>query len=95
MPPNLTLNLGARWLLPEVEFSQVLQAGVFQCIRLVVLVLLMTAISNFDGLCVSDNPRLGPPAGYGGLNHHDVYGNGGPNLIWKQGLLGEEGNFHK
>ena len=28
--------------------------------------------SNFDSTCVSDNLRLGPSAGYGGLNHHDV-----------------------
>ena len=27
--------------------------------------------SNFGGTCVSDNLRLGPSAGYGGLNHHD------------------------
>ena len=33
--------------------------------------------SNFGGTCVSDNFRLGPSAGYGGLNHHDVDGNGG------------------
>ena len=28
--------------------------------------------SNFGGTCVSDNLRLGPSAGYRGLNHHDV-----------------------
>ena len=28
--------------------------------------------SNFGGICVSDNIRLGPSAGDGGLNHHDV-----------------------
>ena len=28
--------------------------------------------SNFGGTCISDNLRLGPSAGYGGLNHHDV-----------------------
>ena len=33
--------------------------------------------SNFDGICVSDNPRLRPSADDGGLNHHDVNGNGG------------------
>ena len=33
--------------------------------------------SNFGGTCVSDNLRLGPSAGYGGLNRHDVNGNGG------------------
>ena len=36
--------------------------------------------SNFSGICVSDNLRLGPSAGYGGLNHHDVDGNGGPDI---------------
>ena len=36
--------------------------------------------SNFGGTCVSDNLRLGPSAGYGGLNHHDVDGNGGPDI---------------
>ena len=35
--------------------------------------------SNFGGTCVSDNLRLGS-AGYGGLNHHDVDGNGGPDI---------------
>ena len=36
--------------------------------------------SNFDGICVSDSLRLGLPAGYGGLNHHDVDCNGGPDI---------------
>ena len=36
--------------------------------------------SNFDGMCVSDNLRLGPSAGDGGLNYHDVDGNGGPDI---------------
>ena len=36
--------------------------------------------SNFDGTCVSDNLRLGSSASYGGLNHHDVDGNGGPDI---------------
>ena len=36
--------------------------------------------SNFNGNCVSDNLRLGPSVGYGGLNHHDVDGNGGPDI---------------
>ena len=37
--------------------------------------------SNFDGICISDNLRLGPSAGDGGLNHHDVDGsNGDPNI---------------
>ena len=36
--------------------------------------------SNFGGTCVSDNLRLGPSAVYGGLNHHDVGGNGGPDI---------------
>ena len=35
---------------------------------------------NFDGTCVSNNLRLGPSAGYGGLNHRDVDGNGGPDI---------------
>ena len=55
----------------------------------------VTIFSNFGGTCISDNLRLGPSAGYGCLNYHDVDGNGGPDighlvkLIWKQGLLGE------
>ena len=36
--------------------------------------------SNFDVICVSHNLRLGPPAGDGGLNYHDVDGNGGPGI---------------
>ena len=36
--------------------------------------------SNFGGTCVYDNLRLGPSAGYGGLNHHDVDSNGGPDI---------------
>ena len=32
--------------------------------------------SNFGGTCVSDDLRLGPSAGYEGLNHHNVDGNG-------------------
>ena len=36
--------------------------------------------SNFGGTCVSDNLRLGPSAGYGGLNHCDVDGNDGPDI---------------
>ena len=36
--------------------------------------------SNFGGTCVSDNLRLRPSAGYEGLNHHDVDGNGGPDI---------------
>ena len=36
--------------------------------------------SNFGGTCVSDNLRLRSSAGYGGLNHHDVDGNGGPDI---------------
>ena len=36
--------------------------------------------SNFDGICVSDNLRLGPSAGDGGLNYRDVDGNGGPDV---------------
>ena len=36
--------------------------------------------SNFGGTCVSDNLRLGLSTGYGGLNHHDVDGNDGPDI---------------
>ena len=36
--------------------------------------------SNFGGTCVSENLRLGLSAGYEGLNHHDVDGNGGPDI---------------
>ena len=51
----------------------------------VVMVLLMQAMHaamfrNFGGTCVSNNLRLGPSAGCGGLNHHDVDGNGGPDI---------------
>ena len=34
--------------------------------------------SNFGGTCVTDNHWLGPFAGYGGLNIHDLDGNGDP-----------------
>ena len=37
-------------------------------------------LSNFGRICVSDNLRLGPSAGYEGLNHHTVDGNGGPDI---------------
>ena len=40
----------------------------------------VSMFSNLGGTCVSDNLRLGPSAGYGGLNHHDVDGNGGPDI---------------
>ena len=36
--------------------------------------------SNFGHIYVSNNLGLGPPAGYEGLNHHDVDGNGGPDI---------------
>ena len=36
--------------------------------------------SNFGGTCFSDNLRLGPSAGYEGLSHHDVDGNGGSDI---------------
>ena len=36
--------------------------------------------SNFGGTCVIDHLRLVPSAGYGGLNHHDVDDNGGPDI---------------
>ena len=36
--------------------------------------------SNFGHICVSDNLRLGPSAGYEGVNHHDVDGNGSPDI---------------
>ena len=49
------------------------------------MVLLMQAMHaamfhNIGGTCVSNNLRLGPSAGYGGLNHHNVDGNGGPDI---------------
>ena len=37
--------------------------------------------SNFGCTYVSDNLRLGPSAGYEGLNHHDVDGNGDPDIV--------------
>ena len=37
--------------------------------------------SNFGCTYVSDNLRLRPSAGYRGLNHHDVDGNGGPDIV--------------
>ena len=40
----------------------------------------VTMNSNFDGICVSDSLRLGLSACYGGLNYHDVDGNGGPDI---------------
>ena len=36
--------------------------------------------NNFGDTCVSDNLRLGPFAGYGRLNYHDVDGNGVPDI---------------
>ena len=36
--------------------------------------------NNFDGTCVNDNLKLGPSAGYGGLNHYAVNDNGGPDI---------------
>ena len=39
-----------------------------------------SAHSNFGGTCVSVNLRLGPSAGYGGLNYCDVDGNGSPDI---------------
>ena len=36
--------------------------------------------SQFGRICVSDNLRLGRSAGYEGLNHHDVDGNGDPDI---------------
>ena len=35
--------------------------------------------SIFGDTCV-DNLRLGPSVGYGGLNHHNLDGNGGPDI---------------
>ena len=35
--------------------------------------------SNFDGTC-SGNLRLGPSGSYETLYHHDIDGNGGPNI---------------
>ena len=37
-------------------------------------------ISIFGGTCVSDNHKLGISASCGGFNHHDVDGNGGPDI---------------
>ena len=37
-------------------------------------------VRNFGGTCVSDKLRLGPSAGCEGLNHHDIDGNGGPDI---------------
>ena len=56
--------------------------------------------SNFDGICVSDNLRLGPSAGDRSLNHHDVDGNSGPDIghLVKPNMEAsflEEGNFQK
>ena len=36
--------------------------------------------TNFGGTCVSDHLTLEPSAGYGGLNHHDGDGYGGPDI---------------
>ena len=36
--------------------------------------------SNFGRIFVSDNLRLGPSAGYESLNHHDLDGNGDPDI---------------
>ena len=46
----------------------------------VVHVIHVAMFSNFGGTCVIDNLRLGPSAGYGSLNHHDVDGNGGSDI---------------
>ena len=40
--------------------------------------------NNFGGTCVSDNFRLEPSTGYGGLNYHDVDGNGDPYQLFKE-----------
>ena len=40
----------------------------------------VAVFSNFGGTCVSENLRLGPSVGYEDLNHHDVDGNGGPDI---------------
>ena len=37
-------------------------------------------LSNFGGTYVSDNLRLGPSTGHGGLSYHDVDCNGGPDI---------------
>ena len=36
--------------------------------------------SNLGGTCVSESLRMGLFVGYEGLNHHDVDGNGGPDI---------------
>ena len=40
----------------------------------------VAVFSNFGGTYVSDNLRLGPSAGYGGLNYHDIDGSGDPDV---------------
>ena len=37
-------------------------------------------LRNIGGTCVSNNLWLGPSAGHGDLNYHDVAGNGSPNI---------------
>ena len=55
--------------------------------------------NNFGGTCVGNNLGLGPSAGYGGLNHHDVDGNDGPDighlvkLNMEARLAGRRGQF--
>ena len=78
--------MGTKWLLPKVVvFSGTSSWSVhFQCLSLVFMMLLMPSyvamFSNFDGICVSDNRRLGLSAGDGGLNYQDVDGNGVPDI---------------
>ena len=40
----------------------------------------VAVLSTFGDTYVSDNLRLGPSAGHGGLYHHNVDGNGGHDI---------------
>ena len=44
--------------------------------------------SNFGGTCISDDLRLGPSAGYEGLNHHDIDNSGGLDIGHLVNLIG-------
>ena len=93
-PPTLSLNLsthlcirwklgllGARWLLPEVVvYSETSIPMSTTSGHGVVHVSHVVKFSNFGGTGVIDNLRLGPSAGYGDLNFHDVDGNGCPDI---------------
>ena len=78
--------LGARWLLLEVVvFSSISSQECSLPLSTtsgygVIDVSHVVMFSNFGGVCLNDNLRFGPSAGHGGLNHHDVDGNGGPDI---------------